>query len=169
MKRTTCPLNKRSRLIITMFVCCMESRDPENAANDVRHLNIRVLTTSYHELERLTFCLIRQYDNHLGTRVNRTLWLTGICMTVYSVLIPLKYYACIFWPAVFTCYFLTYLSSESHSRKYEKLLNIVILELKILQKQWLCWKSVDSKGGFVLRRKSWIPWLQTMCLVVSLV
>jgi len=45
----------------------MESRDPENASNDVLHLNIRVLTIFYHELQRFTFCLKRSTTSERGS------------------------------------------------------------------------------------------------------
>jgi len=45
--------------------------------------------------------------------------------------------------------FKPYLSSETYSRKYEKLLNIVIHAGKILQKKEYFWKYVARKLGFV--------------------
>ena len=48
--------------------------------------------------------------------------------------------------------FKPYLSSETNSRKYEKLPNIVVHARKILQKKCICWKCLARKFGFVCLR-----------------
>ena len=48
--------------------------------------------------------------------------------------------------------FKPYLSSETYSRKCEKLPNIVVLACKILQKRCICWKCLARKFGFVCLR-----------------
>ena len=67
------------------------------------------------------------------------------------------------------CLYLTfkpYLSSETYSRNYEKLPNIVIYACKNNTENWISWKCVARKFGFVylrfdpLRRK--IAWLQSI-------
>ena len=45
--------------------------------------------------------------------------------------------------------FKPYLRSETYSRKYEKLPNIVVPVCKILQKKCICWKCLACKFGFV--------------------
>ena len=44
--------------------------------------------------------------------------------------------------------FKPYLSSETYSRKYEKLPNIVVHARKILQKKCICWKCLARKFTF---------------------
>ena len=46
--------------------------------------------------------------------------------TIDELDLVLKYYACIFWPKLVYITFQQYLSSESYSRKYEKLPNIYV-------------------------------------------
>ena len=65
-----------------------------------------------------------------------------------------------FWP---------YLSSETYSRKYEKLPNIVRHACKNMrEKKWICWKCLARKFGFVylrfdpLRRNSYLKSLLTI-------
>ena len=68
---------------------------------------------------------------------------------------------------------LAYISSESDTRKHEKLPNIVIHACKNITKKWLFWKSVARKFGFVclcfdqLRWNSSIVWLQSIRSVAS--
>ena len=53
------------------------------------------------------------------------------------------------------CLHLTFkpnLSSETYSRKYEKLPNIVVHARKILQKKCICWKCRARKFSFVCLR-----------------
>jgi len=53
--------------------------------------------------------------------------------------------------------FSPYLSSETYSRKYEKLPNIVIYACENITKKWICWKCVARKFGFVYLRFDPMP------------
>jgi len=71
--------------------------------------------------------------------------------------------------------FKPYLSSETYSRKYEKLLNIVVHACKNITEKCICWKCLARKFGFVclrfdlLRRNSSMALLQSIDLVDSVV
>ena len=70
---------------------------------------------------------------------------------------------------------LPYLGSETYSRKYVKLPNIVIHACKCITEKCICWKCVARKFGFVylrfdpLCRNSYMAWLDTLSWFVSAV